>query len=93
MGFRQRLALLICLSGLLAGLLAGGFYSLLYDLPEINRLKQFKPSSVTRVYDAENRIITRFYLEALGRCQVNFNFDLWFYREVFNFQIDDAVHG
>lgn len=49
--------------GLLAGGLAGAFYGLVYDLPEINHLKQFKPSAVSTVYSADNRVITRFYLE------------------------------
>ncbi len=59
----KKTALILIFFGLLAGLMAGGFYGLVYDLPEINHLKQFKPASVTRVYSADNQIITRFYLE------------------------------
>ncbi|MCG8614578.1 MAG: penicillin-binding protein 1A [Desulfobacterales bacterium] len=49
--------------GLLAGAMAGGFYGLVYDLPEINHLKQFKPSAATTVYTADREVISRFYLE------------------------------
>ncbi|WDP87208.1 MAG: PBP1A family penicillin-binding protein [Desulfobacter sp.] len=49
--------------GLMAGLMAGAFYGLIYDLPEINHLKQFKPSAVTSVYSSDKKVITRFYLE------------------------------
>jgi len=53
----------IAFFGILAGVLAGTFLGLLYDLPEINHLKQFKPSSVTTVFSSDNKVITRFYLE------------------------------
>lgn len=59
----RKFLVLVLFLGLLTGLLAGGFYGLLHDLPEINALKQFKPSSVTTVYSADNQVITRFYLE------------------------------
>jgi penicillin-binding protein 1A len=49
--------------GILTGLLMGSFLGLVYDLPEINYLKSFKPSSVTTVFSSDNQVITRFYLE------------------------------
>ncbi len=61
--FKKRSLIFIVFIGLLTGLLAGTFRGLLYDLPEINHLKQFKPSSVTTVYSLDNQVITRFYLE------------------------------
>lgn len=54
---------LILALSLLAGLLAGVFWGLAHDLPEINRLKQFKPAAVTTVYSKDNRIIDRFFLQ------------------------------
>jgi penicillin-binding protein 1A len=60
---RKRIFLLIIFVGLLAGILFGSFWGLLYDLPEINHLKQFKPSSVTTIYSFDNQVITQFYLE------------------------------
>ncbi|MCP4721245.1 MAG: PBP1A family penicillin-binding protein [Desulfobacteraceae bacterium] len=59
----KRIIVFIVFLGILAGLLMGTFLGLLYDLPEINHLKQFKPSSVTTVFSSDNQIITRFYLE------------------------------
>jgi len=69
--FPKKTALITVFFGLLAGLMAGGFYGLVYDLPEINHLKQFKPSSVTRVYSVDNQIITQFYLEKRFPVDIN----------------------
>jgi penicillin-binding protein 1A len=54
---------LLAFVGILTGGLAGGFYGLIYDLPEINQLKLYRPSAVTTVYSADGQVITRFYLE------------------------------
>ncbi|WP_022664627.1 penicillin-binding protein 1A [Desulfospira joergensenii] len=54
---------LLVAGGLLAGLLLGTFFGLVHDLPEINRLKQFKPPSVTTLYSRNNQVISRFFLE------------------------------
>ncbi len=51
------------ITGLAAGLLLGIFFGLSHDLPQINQLKQFKPSSVTTLIDVQNRVISRFFLE------------------------------
>ena len=59
----KKIAVFIAFIGILTGLLMGGFLGLFYDLPEINHLKLFKPSSVTTVFSSDNRVITRFYLE------------------------------
>ena len=53
----------IALAGIFFGILAGFFFSLIHDLPQINSLKQFKPSSVTTVFSSDNRILTKFYIE------------------------------
>ncbi len=58
-----RVFVFIAFTGILTGLLMGTFLGLLYDLPEINHLKQFKPSSVTTVFSSDNQVITQFYLE------------------------------
>ncbi len=54
---------LIALAGIFFGSLAGVFFSLFHDLPQINTLKQFKPATVTTVYSRDNQILSRFYLE------------------------------
>lgn len=53
----------ITLAGILFGILAGVFFSLTHDLPQINDLKQFKPSAVTTVYSADKKVIAQFYIE------------------------------
>lgn len=51
------------LAGIACGVLAGLFYGLFHDLPQINRLKQYKPSSVTIVYSSGNQVLDRFYTQ------------------------------
>ncbi|NOX34903.1 MAG: penicillin-binding protein 1A [Deltaproteobacteria bacterium] len=53
----------IALVGIFFGILTGAFFSLVHDLPQINSLKQFKPSSVTNVFSADHKILARFYIE------------------------------
>lgn len=60
---RQSVIIFIALAGVFFGILAGIFYSLIHDLPQINSLKQFKPSAVTTVFSSDNQILTRFYNE------------------------------
>ncbi|MCP3875076.1 MAG: PBP1A family penicillin-binding protein [Desulfobacteraceae bacterium] len=57
------LLLSIALVGIFFGILAGAFFSLVHDLPQINSLKQFKPSSVTTVFSSDKQILARFYIE------------------------------
>lgn len=53
----------LSLAGILSGILAGFFWGLIHDLPQINHLKQYKPSAVSTVYSADNKVIARFYIE------------------------------
>jgi len=53
----------IVFGGFFWGILAGIFFSLIHDLPQINLLKQFKPSSVTTVFSSDNQILAKFYIE------------------------------
>lgn len=55
--------LLTSLAGIFFGVLAGFFLNLIHDLPQINQLKQYKPSAVTTVYSADRQVISRFYTE------------------------------
>ena len=50
-------------SGIFFGIMAGVFFIFFHDLPQINSLKQFKPSSSTTVFSSDNKIITKFYIE------------------------------
>ena len=53
----------LVLFGIIAGLVSGLLLAIVHDLPQINRLKQYRPPSVTTVYSSDNEIITRFYIE------------------------------
>lgn len=53
----------IALAGIFSGILAGAFFSLNHDLPQINELKQFRPSEAGFIYSADGQVITRLYLE------------------------------
>jgi penicillin-binding protein 1A len=53
---------IIVATGIITGICAGFFLSLMHDLPQINSLKQFKPALVTNVYSNNNQLISQFYL-------------------------------
>ncbi|MCD4742568.1 MAG: penicillin-binding protein 1A [Desulfobacteraceae bacterium] len=53
---------IVVAAGIIGGICAGFFFSLMHDLPQINSLKQFKPASVTNVYSNKNKLISQFYL-------------------------------
>jgi len=59
----KRILVFLGFIGVLLGGMVGIFLGLVYDLPEINQLKLFKPSSVTTVFSADNQVIAQFYLE------------------------------
>lgn len=60
---KKRIIASIALAGIFFGILAGAFFSLIHDLPQINDLKQFKPSAVTTVYSSDKKILDQFYIE------------------------------
>ncbi|VVS93931.1 penicillin-binding protein 1A [Desulfoluna spongiiphila] len=49
--------------GTAAGLMAGLFFGTTRDLPQIEALKSFKPSSVSRVYSEDGALLAEFYAE------------------------------
>jgi penicillin-binding protein 1A len=57
------LIVVVLLGGLLSGILAGAFLAFTRDLPQIRELETFTPSAVTRVYSADNVLLTEFYQE------------------------------
>lgn len=60
---RNWILLSLAFAGIFLGSLAGVFFGLIHDLPQINSLKQFKPSSVTTVFSSDKQILARFYIE------------------------------
>jgi penicillin-binding protein 1A len=55
--------LLLFLFGIILGSMAGFFIALTKDLPQIRDLESFKPSSITRIYSADNVLLAEFFLE------------------------------
>ncbi len=55
--------LLLFLFGIIFGSMAGFFIALTKDLPQIRDLESFKPSSITRIYSADEVLLAEFYLE------------------------------
>lgn len=53
----------VLLMGTAAGLMAGLFFGTTRDLPQIEALESFKPSSVSRVYATDGALLAEFYAE------------------------------
>ncbi len=45
------------------GSVAGAFFALTRDLPQIRSLEEYTPSAVTRVYSADNKLVAELYAE------------------------------
>ena len=55
--------LVILAGGVFFGVLAGAFLALTHDLPQILSLETFRPSSVTRIYSADNVLLAELFVE------------------------------
>ncbi len=55
--------ILVILAGCVFGGMGGAFFALTHDLPQIQALESFKPSSVTRIYSADNTILAEIFAE------------------------------
>jgi penicillin-binding protein 1A len=65
-GWRKRtviLAALILLAGIVCGSAIGAFLTLTHDLPRIQELEDFRPSSVSTVMSAEGKVLGEFFVE------------------------------
>lgn len=60
---RHGIIVSLVFTGVMFGILTGFSFRLLHDLPQINSLKQFKPSSATTVFSSDKQILARFYIE------------------------------
>jgi penicillin-binding protein 1A len=49
--------------GICCGILLGAFFGLTHDLPQIQRLKSFQPSAVTRIYASEGTVLAELFVE------------------------------
>jgi len=49
--------------GIICGSLAGAFFALTHDLPQIRALEHFKPDAVTRIYSADKVLLAELFVE------------------------------
>ena len=61
---KKNVAIFLFLAGgVFFGVLAGAFLALTHDLPQILSLETFRPSSVTRIYSADNVLLAELFVE------------------------------
>ncbi len=61
---KKKLTILIVLiGGIFCGIAIGTFFALTHDLPQIQSLETFSPSSVTRIYSADKVLLAELFLE------------------------------
>ncbi|MGD9043045.1 MAG: PBP1A family penicillin-binding protein [Desulfobacterales bacterium] len=54
---------LVLVLGVICGSLAGAFFALTHDLPQIRSLENFKPDAVTRIYSADKVLLAELFIE------------------------------
>lgn len=54
---------IILIASVLFGVVAGAFFALIKDLPQIRCLETFKPSAVTRIYSLEKNLLAELFVE------------------------------
>ena len=54
---------LLLVFGISCGVLAGAFFGLTHDLPQIQALKSYVPSAVTRIHSADGVILSELFIE------------------------------
>ena len=54
---------LVLFLGVICGGLAGAFFALTHDLPQIRSLENFKPDAVTRIYSADKILLSELFIE------------------------------
>ena len=61
---RRKLAIILFLMvGVICGSLAGAFFALTHDLPQIRALEHFKPDAVTRIYSVDKVLLAELFIE------------------------------
>jgi penicillin-binding protein 1A len=55
--------LLVLIGGAFCGIAVGAFFALTHDLPQIQSLETFKPSSVTRIFSSDKVLLAELFLE------------------------------
>ncbi len=57
------LIIVLLVAGAICGSLAGAFFALTHDLPQIRALESFKPDAVTRIYSADKVLLAELFIE------------------------------
>jgi penicillin-binding protein 1A len=61
---QSRLLLMITLiAGAMVGVAGGSFFALTYDMPQIRSLENFRPSAVTRIHSADDKLLAELFVE------------------------------
>ena len=60
---RKLFIILFLIVGAVCGSLAGAFFALTHDLPQIRALEHFKPDAVTRIYSADKVLLAELFVE------------------------------
>ncbi len=61
---KRKLSVIVFLMlGVICGSLAGAFFALTHDLPQIRALEDFKPDAVTRIYSADKVLLAELFIE------------------------------
>lgn len=60
---RSIVIVLIIICGAFIGVMSGILYAVTHDLPQIRALENFQPSSVTRLYSADNVLLAELFVE------------------------------
>jgi penicillin-binding protein 1A len=61
---RTRIIILaVLILGAISGSMAGAFFALTHDLPQIRSLENFKPDAVTRIYSADKVLLSELFIE------------------------------
>ncbi len=61
--FHKSILLISFFLACILGLFAGFLWALSHDLPEINRLKQFRPMEVSTIFDSRGQVLDKFFIE------------------------------
>ena len=54
---------LVLIVGVICGGLAGAFFALTHDLPQIRSLENFKPDAITGIYSADKVLLSELFIE------------------------------
>ena len=60
---RKLFIILFLIIGAICGSIAGAFFALTHDLPQIRALEHFKPDAVTRIYSADKVLLAELFVE------------------------------